>query len=103
MATEFIRARNAELDAEKVLPRTALPYLAGWEAVEPDGPAEPQRDAQLPTPAGDPEVPAAPQPDAQPTAAPTPDEPTGETAAPDEPVTPGSTPVGRPTRKPKES
>jgi hypothetical protein len=93
---DFVRARNEELGVEKVLPRSALPYLAGWEAVDADAPTEP-----VP-----PEVPDAGAPSLQvPSPPPPSDEPSGsDTAAPvDEPVTPGSTPVGRPTRKPKES
>jgi hypothetical protein len=83
MATEFVRARNEALDAETVLPASALPYLDGWERVSDD-----------PQPA---DAPAAVAP-------PAPDEPAADAAVSVESAPPGATPVGRPTRTPsKES
>jgi hypothetical protein len=87
VAAQFVRARNESLGVEKVLPASALPYLAGWRAIDPAPEAEPAPDMA--------EATADPAPD---------DEPVADATAPAaEPVTPGSTPVGRPTRKPKES
>lgn len=79
--SDFVRARNRALDAEAVVAASALPYLAGWEAV----PDEPSLDAPVAAPADQPAL----------------DESAAEPAAAS--VTPGSTSVGRPTRMSKES
>jgi hypothetical protein len=91
VASAFVRARHAALGVEKVLPASALPYLAGWERIGETTPAEPKA--------------AESEPAERVLSGSTSDEPAGEPdrAPRAKPVTSGSTPVGRPTRTPKES